>query len=759
MDLEELLTALRSQTEIKGQDLAEAKDLLVQKSQYISNLENQLKDYKSLLEGFQGENKTQPGSLEEKLNATITELKDRAFKDSNSYEMQLMVKDNIIKDLRSRLHEEIRENPRNTYDNEFYGTVPQGTNADTLSYGNGQGRISSIQKGEESAMRTRMASQLEQITELQTQLEAKTASVTALTQKLASLETDIVSLQTQLSAQSTERKHHQETLQEKDQIISTLESKLKEANSNLTQLTAITSIQAKKEPIATLKVKKEKNEVVSSSVRQFRESSPVRKESGEEMEENKDKLIKSLQSELRLLKSRFVDLPLPTVHKVPIALVEKEFVEDTHSQATSLKLRNLLEESIKREEEAVREVQKKITEINRIREELAKLKARETGEGEGKGAKKRVLKEARLLLKKSGFVSGVMYRKEKKRLAFLAWRYFAMLQKAQRKIGYLIKASKKESENEGKKVMITQKLEVLDGTYNVWVFIRQSIVSWIYQIFLRSNDHIYQKKSQSYIIFKANLDRIGGSKLNRAGDDFSNISQADLIGFKILMSTYSRLKNLVVDDGPQLDWDRIHYQDQLKEQENQKGNLASNFDLFEPEKLARITPLKDEDSFETKEKLNFWLEQTLCSCIRRKRFDIPEHHPKSAMNSEILHLFRLLAIKFRVEHPYRGNKLPIQKDLALALDSKICNSVMKFFDGRGGELKGQRLWDAEEIDMKHRETYSEIDQKKYCRSSLDSKSSNKSSKRSTSSKKSSKGKKSSTKVWRPSSLKPIREEY
>jgi len=45
------------------------------------------------------------------------------------------------------------------------------------------------------------------------------------------------------------------------------------------------------------------------------------------------------------------------------------------------------------------------------------------------------------------------------------------------------------------RVIIKQKLEVVDGTLQVWQSIRAAIVGWVYSIFVSSNHHLNQKKT------------------------------------------------------------------------------------------------------------------------------------------------------------------------------------------------------------------------------------------------------------------------
>ena len=97
LELDELISSLRATDNIKSQDMAEMKDLIVQKQYQISGLEARLRDHmeidKNHTKQDNGQNdKDQQSSLQKQ----IDELKERQFRDSNHYEMQLQVKENVI---------------------------------------------------------------------------------------------------------------------------------------------------------------------------------------------------------------------------------------------------------------------------------------------------------------------------------------------------------------------------------------------------------------------------------------------------------------------------------------------------------------------------------------------------------------------------------------------------------------------------------------------------------------------------------------
>lgn len=113
------------------------------------------------------------------------------------------------------------------------------------------------------------------------------------------------------------------------------------------------------------------------------------------------------------------------------------------------------------------------------------------------GLIKKRLKQVNTPLKKH-------YNLMKKRLMFTTLCYYTKWRKADRKVAELLsqKMSQKGTASEhlyiedktNEKVVIKQQLEVFDGTMEVYTSIRRSIVIWIYEIFLKSNHHLNQKK-------------------------------------------------------------------------------------------------------------------------------------------------------------------------------------------------------------------------------------------------------------------------
>lgn len=142
------------------------------------------------------------------------------------------------------------------------------------------------------------------------------------------------------------------------------------------------------------------------------------------------------------------------------------------------------------------------------------------------------------------------------------------------------------------KVVVNQTLEVYDGTLEVWNYSRTALMNWLFDVFVRSADRAYQRKMNSYILFKCNMEEI------REG--ISDVST-------MLITTYSRLKNLVREEMPKIDWER-----KFVLPEGVPQDLVLNLD---PENL------QVKDDCELRDKINQWVENTLYYVILRKKYD------------------------------------------------------------------------------------------------------------------------------------------
>ena len=126
----------------------------------------------------------------------------------------------------------------------------------------------------------------------------------------------------------------------------------------------------------------------------------------------------------------------------------------------------------------------------------------------------------------------------------------------------------------------------------------------------------------------------------------------------ILVSVYARLKNLIYDEIPKLEWDKKY---DLPENVP-KDKLVS----FEPEKIKNL-----KTNFDIRDNINEWVEDTMFCVILRKKYD-----NKGSPDNNILFLFRLLAILYRTTYPLRGAPLEMDKDIRIVLECKIVNACM-----------------------------------------------------------------------------------
>ncbi len=190
--------------------------------------------------------------------------------------------------------------------------------------------------------------------------------------------------------------------------------------------------------------------------------------------------------------------------------------------------------------------------------------------------------------------------------------------------------------------MINQKIEVIDGTFAVWIYLRETFVDWLFEIFVRSADRASQRKMNSYILFKSNMDDI------KKGSNDINV---------MLINVYARLKNLIYDDIPKIVW----------EQKYEIPNPLPKDKLMQlsPESFKRLKAYQD-----IRNNINEWVEDTLFAVILRKKYD---HSDK---DKALLYLYRLLAIKYRVTYPLKGETFKLDEDLRIVLESKICNAAL-----------------------------------------------------------------------------------
>lgn len=139
----------------------------------------------------------------------------------------------------------------------------------------------------------------------------------------------------------------------------------------------------------------------------------------------------------------------------------------------------------------------------------------------------------------------------------------------------------------------------------------------------------------------------------------------------VLLATCSRLRNLVRDQVDQAEMEFLH---------SLKSKYRDACLGYEPERQHRILPC----DFETETIFNDWVKQTFCSLVERRKMQ------RTEKDKDLLHLFRLLSLKFRAEHPNKGPKYTLRQDLLIALEWKICSSLTACFDSLMPQAKSKQ---------------------------------------------------------------------
>lgn len=133
-----------------------------------------------------------------------------------------------------------------------------------------------------------------------------------------------------------------------------------------------------------------------------------------------------------------------------------------------------------------------------------------------------------------------------------------------------------------------------------------------------------------------------------------------------LMLTFSRLRNLVRD---QLNESEI---EKFIERKVREGWIGKD---YEPERQHKVLPTE----FETEDKFNTWVEETISNLIIRRKLE------KGEKDKDILYLFRLLSMLYRVNNPSKFLKFPLRSDIQLVIELKICTCLIKIFESLSSE--------------------------------------------------------------------------
>lgn len=73
-----------------------------------------------------------------------------------------------------------------------------------------------------------------------------------------------------------------------------------------------------------------------------------------------------------------------------------------------------------------------------------------------------------------------------------------------------------------------------------------------------------------------------------------------------------------------------------------------------------------------------WVEETLSEIFHRRKLDVPR-------DRNILFLFRLLSVKYRIHFPVKGRPLKIDGNILIFLEKWICQAYLDYYvDNRPG---------------------------------------------------------------------------
>lgn len=167
----------------------------------------------------------------------------------------------------------------------------------------------------------------------------------------------------------------------------------------------------------------------------------------------------------------------------------------------------------------------------------------------------------------------------------------------------------------------------------------------MFDIFRLSADSAFTKKLNSFVLFKNSMIDIK--------------KRAEY--FLIVSGIWFRLKNLVYEELPRFTVKRIEEKGETNP--NDVNNPIDFMIEFETAKGTRtIVPNTIED----------WVMRTLTETIKKHKAS------KRSDDDYLLFLFRLLAIRYRIEYPLTGEKgYVLSEDLNLILHSKICSAAFK----------------------------------------------------------------------------------
>lgn len=202
--------------------------------------------------------------------------------------------------------------------------------------------------------------------------------------------------------------------------------------------------------------------------------------------QDKNRIIAELRRAREQQNREFVQEAPKVLRVKDPPIKEIRYEKDPYLIEQNQKLSKELEEAINQEQAAKMDLKEKLQEIRDLNNIIAELKARPP---------KVVIKEK--------IVTKVVDKPTRigPALEILMDRYKSYNDDRCRRLGLnmmyyfrLFKHYRKMAMERKEKVMINQKLEVIDGTFDVWKFMRQAIVGWLLDIFVRSTDRAHIRK-------------------------------------------------------------------------------------------------------------------------------------------------------------------------------------------------------------------------------------------------------------------------
>mmetsp|Transcript_4779 Transcript_4779/g.3973 ORF Transcript_4779/g.3973 Transcript_4779/m.3973 type:complete len:188 (+) Transcript_4779:1021-1584(+) len=176
---------------------------------------------------------------------------------------------------------------------------------------------------------------------------------------------------------------------------------------------------------------------------------------------------------------------------------------------------------------------------------------------------------------------------------------------------------------------------MIDKFISVFNQMRCSIVENIFEVFVRSANHAFQRKVNSLILFTININEL-------------KENQKDV--WLSYLGSYQKVKAIVEENSPH--YDKI---------------LMSEID---GRAMKKIKKTKTVD-VEFRDNTNQWIEDTLVEVRERRAYD-----RKDPKNMENLYLFRLLTIKYRILYPLKGHTpVDVDPDLNVTLENRICQTL------------------------------------------------------------------------------------